>query len=268
MSDADVQRFRLEARLEHTPPGFPPVPLAYPIPDPEGDWVPWGAVSGLLQRPLVSESHAADALTRYRMEPGLEHHAMSGHGGDPCCTPKVDRKGEWVQWASVERLIQALEEARDEQGIGRDVDHTFARLTERQLTLAQKEAEMLRAERAVFETRTVRAERSMRRVEQQLAAARNSIEVLRRRIELQQRPQSVTDQQLEVQNRSHAEQVQHLLEELVLSRQNHAGSQAAAEREFARAERLQAALVDARHRLAAADLENARLVAVIQGPTL
>jgi hypothetical protein len=201
---------------------------------------------------------AADApVPRYRLEAGVEHHAMSGHGGDPVCEPVIDRRGEWVKWADVEAYIRDLTYTKDEQTVGREVDHTFSKLQERQLTLARKEAEMLRAERAVFEERTRLAEEAQFQCE----LARHT---MKRRIEVLEQPSApVTDQQLEAQSRLHAEQVQQLLGELVLARQNHAGSQAAAEREFARATRLGEALIEKGSRLAAAEAENRRLVALL-----
>lgn len=172
-------------------------------------------------------------VTRYRLEAGVEHHAMSGHGGDPVCEPVVDRRGDWVKWADVEAYVKDLTYTKDEQTVGRAVDRTFSKLQERQLVLAQKEAEMLRAERAVFEERTRLAEEAQFQCE----LARHQ---LQRRITMLEQPTvPVTDQQLDVQNQLHAEQVVQLLNELV----------------------------DTRHRLAAAEYENARLAAVIQGST-
>ncbi len=50
-----------------------------------------------LQRQVTELKKPGATRPRYRMEAGVEHHAMSGHCGDPVAVPVLDPNGDWVK---------------------------------------------------------------------------------------------------------------------------------------------------------------------------
>jgi hypothetical protein len=50
-------------------------------------------------------------MQRYRMEPGVEHHSMSGHCGEPAVTAVFDPDGPWVLYEAAKILASSLMES-------------------------------------------------------------------------------------------------------------------------------------------------------------